>query len=286
VFVVGNTGDDTEMHGLHISPDLDTVIYTLAGLANPVFGWGLAGDTFECLAALGRFGEETWFQIGDCDFATHIYRTRRLRSGATLTAVTAEIARSLGVRATICPMSDQPLRTVVHTPKGKLPFQTYFVRRHASDRVLRLSFDGEKTARPSPPLLKAIRAASGILFCPSNPFISIGPILAVPGVRQAIERRKCPAAAVSPIVGGRAIKGPTADMMASFRVEVSPLGIARHYHGLIDILIVDRADRGFAPEIEKLGIRAVVTNTVMTGMSEKRALARAAAHALSRHGAR
>ncbi len=286
VFIAGNTGDDTEMHGLHISPDLDTVIYTLAGLANPAQGWGIVGDTFECLTALGRFGAETWFQLGDRDLATHIFRTQRLRSGASLTTVTAEIARRLGVRSTVCPMTDAPLRTIVHTRHGKLPFQTYFVRRHASDRVLRIGFDGARSARPAPPLLKAIRDASGILFCPSNPFISIGPILAVPGVRRAVERRKCPAVAISPIVGGRAIKGPTAEMMAGFGLEVSPVGIARHYRGLIDVLVIDRADREFASEIESLGIRAVVTNTVMTGIGEKTKLARAAVRALTTHSAR
>ncbi|HKE27272.1 MAG TPA: 2-phospho-L-lactate transferase [Bryobacteraceae bacterium] len=286
VFIAGNTGDDTEIYGLHISPDLDTVIYTLAGLANPLFGWGLAGDTFGCLAALGRLGAETWFQLGDSDLATHIFRTQRLRSGATLAAVTAEIARSLGVRATVCPATNDPVRTIVHTPSGRLPFQTYFVRRHASDRVLRITFSGARVARPAMPVLKAIRAASGIVFCPSNPFISIGPILAVPGLRRALKRRPCPAAAISPIVGGRAIKGPTADMMASFRLDVSPLGIARHYRGLIDILVIDRADRELAPEIERLGIRTVVTNTVMTGIAEKRALACATVQALARHGAR
>lgn len=274
IYVVGNTADDTEIYGLHISPDLDTVMYTLAGLANPVHGWGIQGDVFECLGALERLGEETWFLLGDRDLATHIFRTARLRQGMALSEVTRALAAALGVRTTLAPMSDDPVRTVVHTRAGKLPFQTYFVRRRARDKVLRLKFQGAKKARPTPGLLRAIGEAGGIVICPSNPMISVGPILAVPGIRKAIEKRKCAAVAISPIVGGRALKGPAADMMKSAGVEVSPLGVAKIYQGLIDVMILDKVDERLAPAIGKLGIKTVVTNTIMSGDAEKKALAR------------
>jgi LPPG:FO 2-phospho-L-lactate transferase len=280
VHIVANTADDTEIYGLHISPDVDTVIYTLAGLANPIHGWGIQNDTFESLKALGKLGEETWFQLGDRDLATHIFRTNRLLSGAKLSAVTAQIARQLGVRSTIMPMSNDRVRTIVRTPGGKLEFQTYFVRRQAQDEVLGVTFQGGPESRPTPGLLAAIRAAAGIVFCPSNPIISVGPILAVPGIRKAIERRKCPSAAISPIVGGRALKGPAANMMATMGMEVSALGVAKIYQGLVDIFILDETDKELAPAIQKLGMQAVTTNTIMSGTAEKKALARTALRAL------
>jgi LPPG:FO 2-phospho-L-lactate transferase len=284
VYVIGNTGDDTEIYGLHISPDLDTVVYTLAGLANPVEGWGIHNDTFESLAALGRLGEEVWFQLGDRDLATHIFRTNHLRSGARLSAVTAQMAKKLGVRSSVVPMSDDPVRTIVQTSRGKLAFQTYFVRRRAKDRVLGVTFEGAPESRPAPGVLKAIRGADGIVFCPSNPLISVGPILAVPGIRKAIAGRKCPSAAISPIVGGRAIKGPAAQMMKTMGMEVSALGVARIYQGLVDVLVIDKVDASLAPAIEKLGVRTVVTNTIMTGTREKKALARTVVKALRNSG--
>lgn len=282
VYIIGNTADDTEIYGLHISPDLDTVVYTLAGLANPVEGWGIHNDTFESLAALGRLGEEVWFQLGDRDLATHIFRTNQLRSGARLSAVTAQMAKKLGVRSSVVPMSDDPVRTIVQTSGGKLAFQTYFVRRRAKDRVLGVTFEGAAESRPAPGILKAIRGADGIVFCPSNPLISVGPILAVPGIRKAIAGRKCPSAAISPIVGGRAIKGPAAQMMKTMGMEVSALGVARIYQGLVDVLVIDNVDASLAPAIEKLGVRTVVTNTIMTGTREKKALARTVVQALQK----
>ena len=280
LFIIGNTGDDTEIYGLHISPDLDTVVYTLAGLANRVHGWGLQGDTFHGLEALGRLGAETWFQLGDRDLATHIYRTGQLRAGRTLSAVTTDIAHSLGVRAIVRPMSDGPVRTLVRTPAGPLEFQTYFVRRRARDRVLGVNFRGAGGARPAPGLLAAIRRASAIIFCPSNPIISIGPILAVRGIRQALEARRSPALAISPIVGGRALKGPAARMMRGMGMKVSALGVAELYRGLVDVFVLDRADCKLAPAVEALGMRAVVTDTIMSGTPQKKALARAAIRAL------
>jgi LPPG:FO 2-phospho-L-lactate transferase len=282
ICVVGNTGDDLEMHGLHISPDLDTVAYTLAGVANRAHGWGVKGDTFQCLRALGSLGAETWFQLGDRDLATHIHRTARLRAGEALSAVTEEIARALGVTCVLRPMSDDPVRTVVRTPGGLLAFQTYFVQRRAQDRVLGVHFQGARSARPAAGVLETIRSASAIVFCPSNPIISIGPILAVPGIREAVRRRKCPAIAISPIVGGRALKGPAADMMRGMGIEPSALGVARLYRRLIDIFILDRSDKPLAPAVEKLGMRAVVTDTIMTDTPKKKALARTVLKAMER----
>lgn len=274
ICVIGNTGDDAEMHGLHISPDLDTVVYTLAGMANPVQGWGIAGDTFHCLEALGKLNAENWFQLGDRDLALHIHRTARLRAGETLSVVTAATARALGVKCVLRPMSDDPVRTIIQTPDGPLDFQTYFVRRRAQDTVLGVDFRGAESARPAPGVLADFRAASSIVFCPSNPIISIGPILAVPGIRQALRRRKCPAIAISPIIGGKALKGPAADMMRGMGMEVSALGVAQLYRGLIDVFVLDRADKALAPAVQKLGMRAIVTNTIMTGKAQKKALAR------------
>ncbi len=275
LLVIGNTGDDTEIHGLHISPDLDTVTYTLAGLQHRKRGWGLAGETFHCLEALGRLGAETWFQLGDRDLATHLYRTERLNQGARLSEITTEIGARLEVRSRIVPATDDRLRTMVETRSGRLDFQTYFVRRRARDRVLGLDFEGAGRARPAPGVLQAIRAAACVILCPSNPLISIGPILAVPGIRRAIAASRAPVAAVSPIVGGRALKGPAAGMMKSMGHGVSPLGIAALYSDFLDVLVIDRADEHYAPRIEALGIRAVVTNTIMTTLASKKRLARA-----------
>ena len=282
VYVLGNTADDTEIYGLHISPDLDTVMYTLAGLANPVEGWGIHNDTFESLAALGRLGEEVWFRLGDRDLATHIFRSNQLRAGSSLSTITAQMAKQLGVRSSVVPMSDDPIRTIVYTKRGDLAFQTYFVRRRAKDRVLGVTFQGALESRPAPGVLKAIRGAAGIVFCPSNPLISVGPILAVPGIRAAIAGRKCPSVAISPIVGGQAIKGPAARMMKTMGMEVSALGVARIYQELVDVLVIDTVDADLAPAIEKLGMKVVVTNTMMTGLPVKKALARTVVKALQK----
>ena len=274
LWIVGNTADDTEMHGLHISPDLDTVAYTLAGLANAKHGWGLKGDTFRCLEALRKLGVETWFQLGDGDLATHLYRTARLREGATLTEVTRELSAAWGLPSTLTPMSDDRIRTFVRTRRGTLDFQTYFVRRGSRDTVLAVTFAGAKQARPAPGLLRAIRDAAGIIVCPSNPIISIRPILAVPGIREALRKTSAPVAAISPIVGGRALKGPAARMMKSLGMRVSALGVAVLYRDFVDVFVLDRADAEQAAAVEKLGMRAVVTGTIMTGIARKKALAR------------
>jgi LPPG:FO 2-phospho-L-lactate transferase len=274
VFVIGNTGDDAEIHGLHISPDLDTVVYTLAGLANPVHGWGLRGDTFQNLAALGRLGAETWFQLGDRDLATHIFRTERLRAGAKLSDVTREISAALEVKSAIVPMSDDPVRTMVKTGAGLLEFQDYFVRRRARDAVREVRFHGAEKSKPAAGVLDAIARADAVVFCPSNPIISIGPILAVPGIRKALEHRRGPTLAISPIVGGRALKGPAAKMMRGLKMSASALGVARFYRGLVNVFILDKEDQTQAAKVESLGMRAIVTDTIMSGVSKKKALAR------------
>jgi LPPG:FO 2-phospho-L-lactate transferase len=283
IYIVGNTADDAEIHGLHISPDLDTVTYTLAGLANPQHGWGIRGDSFRTLEALGRLGVDTWFQLGDLDLATHLYRTERLRLGAKLAEVTREITRALKVRSTLVPMSNEPVRTRICTPSGELEFQTYFVRRRARDRVTGMRFEGASEAEPAPGLLDAIAQAEAIILCPSNPFISIGPILAIPGIREALRARRVKVAAISPIVGGRAIKGPAAKMMKSMQLRSSAVEVAKLYADFCGVFILDEVDRKQAAQVEALGMRPVVTNTIMKGLRERKTLAKVVAHALEIH---
>lgn len=275
VYIIGNTADDAEIHGLHISPDLDTVAYTLAGLANPQHGWGIRGDSFRCLEALRRLGADTWFQLGDVDLATHLYRTQRLHRGATLAEVTSEITRAFGVSSTLVPMSNHRVRTRICTPLGELEFQTYFVKRRARDRVIAMRFEGASEAEPAPGVLDTIAKAEAIFLCPSNPFISIGPILAIPGVRQALQRRRENVAAISPIVGGRALKGPAAKMMKSMKTTPSAFEVARLYQDFVGVFVLDEVDRRHAVKVQALGMRAVVTNTIMNGLRERKALAKA-----------
>jgi LPPG:FO 2-phospho-L-lactate transferase len=273
VFIIGNTADDAEIHGLQISPDLDTVTYTLAGLANPRHGWGIRGDSFRCLEALGRLGADTWFQLGDLDLATHLYRTHRLRQGANLSQVTSEITAAFKVRSTLVPMSNQRVRTRICTTSGELEFQTYFVQRRARDRVTGMRFEGASEATPAPGLLDAIASAQAIILCPSNPFISIGPILAIPGIRDALQRRRDNVAAISPIVGGKALKGPAAKMMKSMRGRSSAAEVAKLYVDFCGIFVLDELDRKQAAQVAALDMRPVVTNTVMHGLREKKSLA-------------
>jgi len=280
IFVIGNTGDDAEIHGLHISPDLDTVMYTLAGLSDPQRGWGIAGDTFQCLGALGKLGAENWFQLGDRDLATHLYRTERLRSGDTLTKVTAELSSTLGVRTAVVPMSDDRVRTRICTPSGELEFQTYFVKRRAQDPVSGFRFEGAAESAPAPGVIEAIVNAAAILLCPSNPFISIGPILAVPGIREALRKTRARVAAVSPIVGGRALKGPAADMMRGMNLRPAAAEVARLYADFVKVFVLDEVDAGESAEVESFGVRPVLAQTVMHGTAEREALARDAVRAL------
>jgi LPPG:FO 2-phospho-L-lactate transferase len=274
VYIIGNTADDAEIHGLHISPDLDTVMYTLAGLANPLHGWGIRGDSFRCLEALGRLGADTWFQLGDLDLATHLHRTERLRQGATLSEVTSRIAAALKVRSRLVPMSNERVRTRICTSAGELEFQTYFVKRRARDRVTAVRFEGASEAAPAPGLLEAIAKAEAIILCPSNPFISIGPILAVPGIREALQRKREKVAAISPIVGGRALKGPAAKMMKSMNLRAAASEVAKLYVDFTSVFVMDEMDRKQAAKVEALDMRPVVTNTIMRGLRERKALAR------------
>ena len=225
------------------------------------------------LEALGRLGADTWFQLGDLDLATHLYRTERLRQGATLSEVTSEIQRALKVRSTLVPMSNERVRTRICTPSGELEFQTYFVRRRARDRVTAMHFEGALEAAPAPGILEAIEKADAIIFCPSNPFISIGPILAIPGIREALQRRREKVAAISPIVGGRALKGPAAKMMKSMQLRASAVEVARLYDDVVGVFVMDEVDRKQAAHVEVFGMRPVVTNTIMRGLRERKSLA-------------
>jgi LPPG:FO 2-phospho-L-lactate transferase len=271
--VVVNTADDFDLWGLHICPDLDTVMYTLAGISNPETGWGLASESFDALNMLERYGEDTWFKLGDMDLATHILRTSRLRSGETLTEVTAALSGALDVGSIILPMSDDPVSTVLETPDGRLEFQEYFVRRGQRDEVLGVELRGIEDAGPTEGVLAAISGADAIVLCPSNPVVSIGPLLAVPGIRESLASSSAPKVAVSPIVGGRALKGPADRMLASLGHEVSATGVARMYTGLVDGMVVDRIDEDEQSGIEALGMRALVTESVMRGAEDRARLA-------------
>src|SRR5829696_7455601 len=271
--VVVNTADDFDLFGLRICPDIDTVVYTLAGLANPATGWGIAGDTRATLDAIARYRREIWFQLGDQDFATHILRTERLRQGAPLSVVTNELASALGVDVEVLPMTDDPVATKLRTPDGLLDFQDYFVARRQQDDVLGVQFEGAAVAKPLPAAMEAIDRADVIILCPSNPIVSIEPMLAVPGYREAIERSNAPVVAVSPIVGGKALKGPADKMLATLGHEVSAAGVAAIYWGLVDGIVIDRTDAGLAPRIEALGMRTLVTDAIMGGADDRRRLA-------------
>ena len=276
--VVVNTGDDQEFHGLLVCPDQDTVLYTLAGLADRERGWGLAGETWAAADQLARLGEATWFAIGDRDLALHVHRTRRARDGERLTLIALDVAARLGVASRILPMADEPVRTRVRTPDGWLPFQDWFVRLGNEPAVLEVAIEGAERARMTPEVEGALAAADAIVICPSNPLVSIAPILAVPGIRDAIgdaRRRGTRVAAVSPIVGGRALRGPADRMLAALGEEVSALGVARRYVGLADAFVIDGVDAALAPDVERLGMRAVVAESVMTDDVSRAALARA-----------
>lgn len=277
-----NTGDDIELHGLTISPDVDIVTYTLAGLVDTDRGWGFAGDTFHCMQVLAQYGQPTWFNLGDRDLGTHLFRTHALRQGRRPTEVADAIRRALGVRVRVLPMTDDPVATHILVGEGPvrhLHFQEYLVQRGAVDEIRGIEYQGSARARPSPEVLTALREADAIFLAPSNPVASIGPILAVPGIREALRRSQAPLVAISPVVGGRSLKGPTDKFLRCARVEVSPLGVARLYHSALnglDGMVMDRADAGEAPRLEALGIRVRLEETLMRGPEDKRRVARAA----------
>lgn len=285
ITAIVNTGDDFELHGLTIAPDLDIVTCTLAGLIDREQGWGIVGDTTACIEWLGRLGGPTWFKLGDRDLALHIRRTSMLRGGSTLSEVADSFRRALGVAVQIVPMSDDPAPTHILTDAGELHFEEYFVQRGAQDEVRGARLHAAGPARPAPGVLPAIAGAEAVLLAPSNPIVSIGPILALPGVREALRATRAPVVAVSPIVGGAAVKGPAVPLMRAEGHEVSALGVARAYADVIDGIVIDQVDAALAPAIEALGLRVTVTDTIMRGPAEKAhlaAVARGLAEAIAR----
>jgi LPPG:FO 2-phospho-L-lactate transferase len=275
LFVVGNTGDDLDWWGLRVSPDLDSVAYALAGLLDPTRGWGVRDDTFHCLEAMDRLGRDTWFRLGDRDLATHLHRTLLLRAGASLTAATRAIAGALGVTAHLVPMSDDPVRTELRTEGGWLSLEEFFVRERCAPDVLDVAYRGAEAARPAAAVLEAIGAAEAVVVCCSNPVTSIGPILAVPGIVDALVRTPAPVLAVSPIVGGQAVSGPAAKLLRARGLDVSPLGVARAYRPWLDALVIDPRDVTYVPALERDGVRPVVTDALMPDHEAESRLARA-----------
>jgi LPPG:FO 2-phospho-L-lactate transferase len=287
-----NTGDDIELHGLRISPDVDIVTYTLAGLVDAEKGWGFAGDTFHCLHVLVKYGQPAWFNLGDRDLATHIFRTQALRQNKRLTEVADTVRRALGVRARVLPMTDDPVGTHVLVgdgPKRSLHFQEYLVQRGAKDEVRGVEYRGSARARPSPEILAALDEAEAIFIAPSNPIASIGPILAIPGIRERLRSILVPVVVVCPVVGGASLKGPTDKFLQWAKVEVSPLGVSRFYQsvlGRLDGMLIDGVDAALAPAIEAAGVRVCVGEIVMGGPEEKKAVARMACKFLEGLGCR
>ncbi len=274
IVIVGNVGDDVELYGLHISPDLDIIMYTLAGIVDEVKGWGVAGDTFNCLEMLGRLGFETWFKLGDRDLAIHVIRTKMLREGYTLSQATAQLCKMLGVKAKLIPMSDDDVRTKVQAGELLLDFQEYFVKRGTMDKVTNVVFEGAEKAKPAPGVTEAIDEAERIIICPSNPILSIAPILSISAIRKALMASKAPVLGVSPIVGGKALKGPADRVMASMGFEPSAYGVAKFYGKLLKHIIIDEADIAHKKRIENLGIKVTVTNTLMKSIEDAVRLAK------------
>lgn len=272
-----NTADDLELHGLHISPDLDTVMYTLAGWANRATGWGVRDETWSAADMLARYGQPTWFRLGDRDLATHVVRTSGLRDGQRLTEVTAALAAGLGLRTRLLPMSDDPVRTRVRTDAGWLDFQAYFVERGHTDDVRELRFEGLEAAAPGPEVLAALEEAEVIVLAPSNPFVSLAPILRLPGLAEAVRAAQAPVIGVSPIIGGSAVRGPADRMLVTLGGEASALGVARHYAehfpGLVDGWLIDTLDRGQAAAIEALDLRVRTAATLMVSDDDRRRVA-------------
>ncbi len=272
--VIVNTGDDRDFYGLHVSPDIDIVTYTLAGLVDETRGWGIRNDTYNTMQQLTAYGNEDWFLLGDRDLATHIHRTNLLRQGKTLSEVTENLRQHFGLNIRIIPMSDQPIATHIQTPAGLLHFQEYMVKRHCTDEVQDVVFIGTSEAKPAPGVLDAIKEAEAILIAPSNPIVSIGSILAVPGIHDALHEASGMVVAVSPIVGGTPIKGPADKLMRGLGMEVSPVGVARCYRDFLDVMVIDEQDAHLIERIEDLGIPAMATNTIMRDSQAKAALAR------------
>lgn len=272
--VIVNTADDLELYGLRICPDLDTVMYALAGLNNPRTGWGVRGETFHMLEMLGRYGEPGWFRLGDRDMATHLLRTRLLAEGMTLTEATHELCTRLGIKARLLPMCNEPVATVLETPEGPLPFQEYFVKRRGMVKTLGIRYDGIEQAVMSNDVVQALKSARRVVLCPSNPVLSLAPVLQVPGLRQLICSLSCPVVAVSPIVGGQAVRGPLAGLLEDLGLPVTQSTIARFYADFLDGLVIDRQDASEAKAVEEMGVSTLVTKTLMPGPSTRESLAR------------
>jgi LPPG:FO 2-phospho-L-lactate transferase len=271
---VVNTGDDIVLHGLHISPDLDTVIYTLAGIVDYEKGWGIHGDTFHCLESLKSLGSEEWFGLGDKDLATHIYRTQLLSSGLSLSEVATILCQHLGVESRVLPMTNDRFETWIRTDAGWIHFEEYYVRRAFRDKVTGLEFRGAESARPAPQAVEALSEADLVIVAPSNPIVSIGTILAVRGIREALQRRDKLVVAISPIVGGAPLKGPAHKLMSYCGADVSPRGVAKLYEDFLDLLILDNVDEALISDINSVGIEAIATNTIMKTIEDKVRLAK------------
>ncbi len=276
ITIIGNVGDDIEFYGLHVSPDLDIVTYTLAGLVDPVRGWGFKGDTFYCQKLLQRYGYRPWFNIGDRDLATHLYRTEQMREGKKLSAATASIVSRLGLDVTLLPSTDDLLQTYVLSGRSRMHFQEYMVRHQTRPKVKSVLFKGSDSARAGPHVIESINEASGIIICPSNPIVSIGAILAVKSIRAALKKTKAQVLGISPIVGGKTVKGPADKLMKASGIEASAVGVATCYKDFLDVLIIDKVDVELAPQIRALGIKPIVTQTLMKTMTDKIHLARTA----------
>jgi len=284
VTIVGNVGDDVEVLGLHVSPDLDSILYTLTGRADEKRGWGCADETWNALTSAGELGGESWFQLGDRDIGLHLVRTQALAAGEPLSAVTARLAARLGLEPRLLPATDERLRTWLNTPAGPFPFQTWFVERGHRDEVDAVRFEGAEAASPAPGLLEALAGADLILLAPSNPYVSIGPILAVEGIRRALARRRVPCLAVSPLVGGRAVRGPADRMLLRLAGGTTPAHLAGLYTGLVDVLVLDEADADGAEAVAGLGVHPLVTRTLMADADAARRLAADALDAIASVG--
>lgn len=274
--IIGNVGDDTDVAGLHVSPDLDTVMYTLTDAIDEDRGWGVRGDSARALERARSLGADAWFWLGDLDLGLHLARTEWLNAGVPLSTVTARLCAALGFPDRLLPSTDDRLRTMIATVAGELDFQTYYVRRSHADEVAGIRFDGAQTAAPAPGVIDAIGAAQAVIIAPSNPLISIGPILAVPGITEALVSRTVPCVAVSPIVGGAALRGPAAEMLRALGHQCSPVGVAELYSGILDAMVIDEVDAAASAELERSGIRAVVTDTIMRDARARQHLAVAA----------
>lgn len=272
--IIVNTGDDIEFYGLHISPDIDIVMYTLSGIVDEEKGWGIKGDTFHCLETLQKYGYETWFKLGDRDLATHIHRTYLLKKGYKLSEVTEMLRQTLGLKVRILPMTDDKFATIIVTDKGKMHFQEYLVKRGAQDKVVNVEFEGADTASPSPGVLDSILNSEAVIICPSNPIVSIGTILSIKGVREGLKANKAKVVAISPIVGGAPIKGPADKLMSGLGLEVSAHGVATLYRDFLDTFVIDDVDGSQRTKIEDIGIKVAVTNTIMKTLQDKVELAK------------